>query len=365
MLSPGGVASLETQFRRWSLERELSGTILMTQAGSTVLERCYGLADRAAGIPITPETRFGLASVTKLFTAVAVANCVSAGLLRFDDAVADLLPTQRRPTTLRRDVTVHHLLTHTSGIADYAEEDEDSPGYLDDYGALWDERPSYRMLRPADFLPLFGDRPPYRPPGQRWQYSNAGYVLLGLVIEEVSGQPYVDFVQERVFDQAGMSSSGFFRLDEARPNIAIGYLPRSSPDAPSRSNIYRVPVIGGADGGAFSTTGDLDRFLHRIADGTLLGAMQDVVLARHADAAGGFHSGYGFLHYPDGRFGHGGGDPGVEVLLQRFPDQEVNLVVLCNMQGVAGDVRDAVVEAWRGPPSEALGRRFAAHEESR
>jgi CubicO group peptidase (beta-lactamase class C family) len=349
MLSPAAEASLDSQLDRWSRERDLSGAILMTHAGSTVLERCYGLADRAAGIPITQETRFGLASVTKMFTAVAIAECVSAALLRFDDAVVDVLPAQRRPATLRGDVTVHHLLTHSSGIADYAEEDPESPGYVEDYGALWDERPSYRMLRPADFLPLFGNRPPYRPPGQRRQYSNAGYVLLGLVIEEVSGQPYADFVQERVFDRAEMSSSGFFRLDEARPKVAIGYLPRPSPDSPWRSNIYRVPVIGGGDGGAFSTTGDLDRFLHRLTDKTLLGPMTDVVLARHFEAGDGFHSGYGFLHYPDGRYGHGGSDPGVEVLLHRFPDDDVNFVVLCNMEGLAGEVRDAVLEAWRRP----------------
>ena len=347
MLSANDVTALDTQLERWSRERDYSGTVLLTQAGSTIFERCYGLADRAAGIPITAETRFALASVTKLFTAVAIADCVSAGLLRFDDAVADLLPAGRRPATLRHDVTVHHLLTHTSGIADYCEEDEDSPGYLEDYGALFDVLPSYSMLRPADFLPLFGDRPPYRPPGQKWQYSNAGYVVLGLVIEDVSGQPYTDFVQKRVFDRAGMTSSGFFRLDEARPDVAIGYLPRPSPDAPWRSNIYRTPVIGGADGGAFSTSGDLDLFLHRIADGTLLGEMQDVVLARHADAGGGFHSGYGFLHHPDGRYGHEGGDPGVEAFLERFPEDDVNLVVLCNMEGASDDVRDALVEAWR------------------
>ena len=127
MLSADAAAALDAQLDRWTGERDFSGTVLLTQAGSTVFERCYGLADRAAGIPITPKTRFGLASVTKLFTAVAIADCVSAGLLRFDDAVADLLPAERRPTTLRPDVTVHHLLTHTSGIADYSEEDEDSP----------------------------------------------------------------------------------------------------------------------------------------------------------------------------------------------------------------------------------------------
>lgn len=338
---------LDRQLHTWVRERDLSGGVLLTQAGSTLFEGSYGLADRSAAVPVMPRTRFGLASVTKMFTAVAVADLVNAGRLRFEDPVIDVLPPERRPSTLRSDVTVHHLLTHTSGIADYAEEDEDSSAYLADYGALWDDRPTYRMLRPADFLPLFGDSAPYRGPGERWQYSNAGFVVLGLVVEEVTGRPYTEVVQERVFDRAGMTASGFFRLDEARSDVAVGYLPREAPDALWRSNIYRLPVIGGPDGGAFSTTGDLDHFLHRYADGTLLGSAQDVVLARHIDAGDGFHSGYGVMHYPDGRYGHGGGDPGVEVLVQRFPAEDANLVVLCNGEGLAGEVRDAVLEAWR------------------
>ena len=132
--------------------------------------------------------------------------------------------------------------------------------------------PSYSIERPADFLPLFGDLPPYRQPGTEYQYCNAGYIVLALVIEELTGRPFTEVVQERVFDRAGMPASGFFRLDEALPDVAVGYLPRSGPDAPWRSNIYRVPMIGGGDGGALSTARDLDRFLHVFADGTLLGS---------------------------------------------------------------------------------------------
>jgi CubicO group peptidase (beta-lactamase class C family) len=261
----------------------------------------------------------------------------------------DVLPTDRRPSTLLPEVTVHHLLTHTSGIADYAEEDEDTPNYLDDYGDLWDDRPTYRMLRPADFLPLFGDLPPYRPPGQQYQYSNAGFIVLGLVIEQLAGRPYTEVVQERVFDRAGMAASGFFRLDDAVPDVAIGYLPRESGETLWRSNVFRIPVMGGADGGAFSTPSDLDRFLRRYGDGTLLGAVQEDVLAKHVDVGEGFLAGYGVLHYPDGRYGHGGGDPGVEVLIHRWPDEDVNLVVLCNTEGgLAGEVRDLLIDAWRG-----------------
>ncbi|HET7735506.1 MAG TPA: serine hydrolase domain-containing protein [Nocardioidaceae bacterium] len=353
MLPPETSRELDELFTRWADERDLSGRVLLTTSGETVFEGSYGPADRSSGVRVAAGTRFGLASVTKMFTAVAVADLVAAGRLGFDTRVADVLAAERRPATLSEEVTVHHLLCHTSGIADYCEEDEDSPAYLEDYGSLWDLRPSYSMLRPLDFLPLFGDLPPYRAPGTAWQYSNAGYVVLGLVAEEVTGQPYVDVVQERVFDRAGMTASGFFRLDEAVPEVAVGYLPRESAESPWRSNIYRVPVIGGADGGAFSTSADLDRFLTAYSAGTLLGAVQDVVLDRHAEAGDGFASGYGVFHYPDGRYGHGGGDPGVEALVHRFPDDDANLVVLCNMEGLAGEVRDAVMKAWRGAESGA------------
>src|SRR6185436_3241962 len=144
-------------------------------------EGCYGLANRADAIPVRGRTRFGLASVTKMFTAVTVLDAVRRGLAGLDTPVVDILPPARRPATLLPDVTMHHLLTHTAGIAYYAEEDAEHPAALADYADLWLDRPCYRMRQPADFLPMFGDLPPYRPPGQRFQYCNAGYVLLGLV----------------------------------------------------------------------------------------------------------------------------------------------------------------------------------------
>ena len=340
-------SSLEELLRGWERDRDLSGTVLMTRAGEPVFEGCYGSANRSTGTPITPATRFGLASITKMFTAVAIIDLVASGALGFDDPVESVLPPERRPSTLLPTVTIHHLLCHTSGIADYSEEDEDYPGYVEDYGSLWVRVPSYSMERPADYLALFADLPPYDPPGTH-HYSNAGYVLLGLVIEELTGRPFTEVVQDRVFDRAGMTASGFFRLDDAVPDVAVGYLPRSAPDAPWRSNIYRTPVIGGADGGAFSTARDLDRFLRAYDDGTLLGEHRDLVLAPHADAGDGYHEGYGVHLYPDGRFGHGGWDPGVMVVANRWSEEDVDVVVLCNMEDLASEVRDEVVRAWRG-----------------
>lgn len=330
---------------RSASERGLSGSFLLTAGGETVFEHCCGYGDRAASTVISPATRFALASLTKMFTAVTVTDLVASGELAFDAPLVDVLPVGRRPSTLLPEVTVHHLLCHTSGIADYFEEDEDSPQHMEDYGSLWDELPSYRMQRPIDFLPLFADKAPYRPPGMSYQYSNAGYIALGLVVEQVTGRPFIDAVQRHVFDRAGMDHSGFFRFDEPVPEVAIGYLRETTLDAPWRSNIYQVPVVGGADGGAHCTAGDVDRFLNAYSDGTLLGDLQDTVLAPHADVGGGFSYGYGVLRYPDGRYGHGGGDPGVEVLAHRWPGDDVNLVVLCNMEDLAGEVRDHMITA--------------------
>lgn len=347
MASQAAFDQLETTLDTWSRDRDLSGAVLLTHRGATVFEGYYGLADRAAGLPVTPRTRFGLASVTKMYTAVTVAGLVADGRLDFDQRLVDVLPAAHRPSTLHEGVTVQHLLTHTSGIADYAEEDDESPLYMEDYGALWNDRPVYRMLRPLDFLPMFGDLPAYRPPGERWQYSNAGFILLGIVIEEVTGRAYTDEVTERVFTRAGMSGSGFFRLDEAVPDVAVGYRPRKSDEAPWRSNIYEIPVVGGPDGGAFSTTHDLDAFLTALTDGTLLGDLQDTVLTRYVDIGEGYAMGYGVFFRPNGSIGHGGGDPGVETYASRFRDEDLNAVVLCNMEDCVGDVNDLLLEAWR------------------
>jgi CubicO group peptidase (beta-lactamase class C family) len=341
--------ALAAELTSWGATRDLSGTMLLTRAGERVFEVCVGAADRGSGTPVSPATRFGIASVTKMFTACAVVSLVRDGLVDFTTPVVDVLRADRRPRTLRPDVTVHHLLCHTSGIADYFEEDEDSPAYLPDYADLWRERPSYTVTRPADFLPMFGDLPPYRPPGECFQYSNAAYLVLGILLEELTGLPFTDVVQQRVFDPAGMTSSGFFRFDEPVRDVAVGYW-RAGPESPWRSNIYSVPVIGGADGGAFCTARDLDTFLRAYADGTLLAPFTDLVLTRHADRGDGWGEGYGVHLYPDGRIGHGGGDPGVEALLHRWPGDDVHLAVLLNTEaGLASEVRDAMVAAWRGP----------------
>jgi CubicO group peptidase (beta-lactamase class C family) len=323
-----------------------SGSVLVSRGDETLLEFCGGLADRASGTRIHPGTRFGLASLSKPFTAAAVLSCVRDGLVRVTDRVVDVLPAQRRPRSMPDAVTVHDLLSHTSGLGDYAEEDEELPGYVADYGALWRDLPAYRMERPDDFLPLYDDAAPVAAPGTEFHYCNAGYVLLGAVLEELTGEQFVPAVTERVLRPAGMASSGYFRSDEPVPDVALGYLPRSGPDDPWRSNVFSVPVIGGGDGGAHATPRDIDRFFRSIASGGLLGdELSAAMRSRHAVVDEETWLGYGLFVLGDGTFSHGGGDPGVETGARYLPEQDRTMVILCNGEGMLDPAWDLVESA--------------------
>jgi D-alanyl-D-alanine carboxypeptidase len=326
-------------------EQGFSGIVRVTQGEQVLLEFCGGLADRATGTAIHPGTRFELASLSKPFTAAAVLSCVRDGLVAVGDRVVDVLPAERRPRTLDPAVTVHHLLTHTSGIGDYAEEDEDTAHYVADYGSLWQDRPVYRMERPDDFLPLYTDLSPIFAPGAAFHYSNGGYVLLGAVLEEVTGAPFAAAVRDRVFGPAGMGDSAYLRSDEPDPDVAVGYLPRKG-DEPWRSNIFSVPVIGGGDGGGHSTAADVDRFLRAVSSGSLLGPETTaLMLEPHAAVGDGWHMGYGLFLGPGGSIGHGGGDPGVETGARYLRASDVARVVLCNVEGALDPAWDVLEEA--------------------
>ena len=320
----------------------VSGTVLLAEAGVPIVQHCLGLADRANNTPVTATTRFQTASVTKMLTAAAVLDQVAQGRVAVQTPVVDVVPPDRRPRDLAADVTVHHLLCHSSGIADYFEEDESLPNAGTDYAALWHDLPPSRAERPADFLPLYGDLPAYCPPGETYRYSNAGYVLLGELLEQLTGQTCTDVIEERVLRRAGMADSGFDRSDEPRAGSAVHYLPSG------RTNVHSVPVVGGGDGGCVCTASDLVRFCRALADGTLLGDLTALAAQRHAAIAGDWSFGYGLMIYPDGRWGHGGGDPGVSAAVNHWPDRDLTVVALCNVEETeerdpAFELRNAVL----------------------
>ncbi len=231
---------------------DFSGVVLLRRGDDTVFEGAYGLASPRWGVPNAMDTRFDTASITKLFTSVAVLQLVGRGKLDLDTSIhayADL-----SGTTISPEITLRHLLTHTSGIADDADEEAG-----EDYAELWVDKPSYSVMTTRDFLPQFAHKEPLASPGEQCRYCNVGYVLAGLAVEHASGQSYRDYVVDEIFTKAGMVSSGFFDRRDAEPNVAEGF----DPDEDGRlvQNIFKYPPIGSPDGGAHVTAGDLIRFI--------------------------------------------------------------------------------------------------------
>lgn len=313
------------------------GVALVARDDEDPICRSWGLANRADAVPVTRATRFGVASVSKMFTAVAIGRVVDCGSVAFATRAAEILSEP----WLDPAITLHHLLSHTSGLANYFDEQSG-------YERVWEQRPSYRYRRPADFVPLFSGLPPVARPGERFEYCDAGFVLLALVVEAVTGLSFVDAVAREVLAPAGMADSGYFALDEPRPRVAVGYAPAVG--GGWRSNVYAIPVVGGGDGGAFASADDLVRFFAALEGDRLLApATRDALTSAHVRSDAGWRYGYGFFVDGEGdalRYGHTGEDPGTSAMAFRWPEQHTTAVLLTNAtEGVAPlwpAIRDAV-----------------------
>jgi CubicO group peptidase (beta-lactamase class C family) len=311
-----------------------SGAILVAKDGKPIYKTAQGFASKAYNYPNRIDTKFNLASIGKNFTAVAILQLAEQGKLSFTDTVGKLLPDYPNKE-VRERITVHHLLSHTSGLGElYSEK------YVSRKGAL-------RQVR--DYFSLFADDP--KPisfePGARWQYSNVGYILLGAIIEKVSGENFFDYVRNHIFKPAGMINTDYYEADRDTPNLATGYtnfidLGDNNYDfrlGERRNGSLMATVKGNPQGGAFSTTEDLLRYSlalnsHKLLSAKSFDLMTGVkVQARKIDA-GDTYWGYGFeLENIDGQrvIGHTGGDFGISCAIRMYPDSgRYTIIVLSN-----------------------------------
>mgnify|MGYP002713007251 CR=1 FL=1 len=244
---------------------EFSGTVLLTKNGEELFAGAYGFANRPWQVRNTIDTRYETASLTKLIASVAVLQLIDKGQLRLDTAVIPLLGYD---TPISDDVTVFHLLTHSSGIADDAEEEAG-----EDYADLWKTKPNYAVTELVDFLPNFIHKTPNFPPGTGVRYNNVGFVLLGLVLEKITGMRFRDYVQTHIFDAIGMTRSGFFHMADVHPEVAESYTAVTDEnDTPIgwQRAIYMRPPIGSPDGGVYTTAPDMTKFMDALRNGKLL-----------------------------------------------------------------------------------------------
>ena len=334
--------AVDRRIRRAVEQRDFSGVVHLRRGAEVLCARAYGAAQRAEGILNRVDTRFGIASGTKSFTAVAVIRLIERGRLGLESRLRDLLGSAVAP--LDRRVTVGQLLTHSSGVADYA--DENVPGF--DYESLWRERPVYRMRTLGDWMPLLQGGMKFAP-GERFEYCNSGYILLGLVIETVAGEDFCTHVQREVFDPAGMRASGFFEADRLPAGTALGYIPLPE-EGGHRTNVFSIPARGGPDGGAYATAPDLARFIDALRSHHLAGeGMTRELLRPHIriDETGrGYGYGFWFGRTAQGgvRMSMIGSDPGAECSSSFYPERDLQLTLLTNLDGGLGDLRGEIEE---------------------
>lgn len=323
-------AEIEEQNRKQSY----SGVISIFHQGKAVFNHAYGLANRSEQIPNRLNTLFGIASGGKIFTATAVGLLVQAGKLSFDQPVIEFLAEEM--PNLSEKVLVRHLLSHTSGVPDYFDE-----SVMDDYEAFWLDKPVYTMVSARDFLPFMADQPMQFEPGAQFVYNNGAFVLAGLLVEKVSGQIFQKFVEENVFGPAWMRSSGYYRTDQLPEHTASGYITEGEN---WRSNIFAIPVIGHGDGGAYTTTADMNRFWmtlfgKRFFKEDILTEMLTPQIKVSEDGV--FHYGLGcwINDLKESRFYYVmGEDPGVEFYSGYYPDFDLQITLTANQNGPLWDM---------------------------
>ncbi|MBH0229775.1 serine hydrolase domain-containing protein [Halobacillus yeomjeoni] len=327
-----------------TIENEgFSGSIVVKVGSETRLAQANGDADRANGRRNGIETRFGIASGSKLFTAVAIAKLVEEGSLSFETPIKDIFGDEF--PNFHKDLTVHHLLTHTSGIPDYFDE-----AVMDNYEDLWKEIPMYQIRKTEDFFPLFKDKAMMFHPGEKFHYNNAGYIMLGYIVEKLSGMSIQQFIQEQIFIPAGMMDSGYFRLDQLPERCAWGHIQLD--DGRWKTNMYSVPVIGGADGGAFVTGPDMVKFWEAFMENALFSEeVTGQMLNPFVSVKEGVQYGYGiWINSKDNKVSKYhvmGYDPGVSFHSAYYPETNGIAVILSNQCSGAFSITKAIEESER------------------
>lgn len=312
---------------------EFSGVALVWRDRAPTFQYSGGLAHRGHQVPITHDTRFGVASVTKMVTAAAALRLVDRGDLRLDQPVLEILPPEHRTKAMTPAHTLHHLLSHTSGLPNYH---DDAAQTWDSFVGALDRIPGSKAVRPADLVPLFADLPAVRAPGEKYEYSDSNFILAGLVIEAATGRSFYDVATEEVLGPAGMADSAFEELDQDPPRYATGYLHGDGPPDTWRSNVFSLTAKGMPDGGMITTAQDLARLIDALLGGTLVSPpLLAAMMTPHAPPSDDLEQyGYGLeLVMENGTvtiIGHGGADPGVSTVVAHHLAAATTIVVLCN-----------------------------------
>jgi CubicO group peptidase (beta-lactamase class C family) len=306
-----------------------SGSLLVGRGDKVLLTMAGGEASKRFHVANNINTKLNLGSMNKMFTATSIMQLVEKGKLSLDDPISKYVDESWLDKEISSKITIHHLLSHTSGLGSY---------FNDSF--MKGSRALFRDLN--DFKPLVKDEKPAFEPGTGYQYSNTGMLLLGVVIENVTGKSYFDYVRENIFEPAGMVHSDSYEMDYPVENLAIGYSRDSKSPYGWQNNLYKHVIKGGPAGGGFSTVHDLHRFAMAMKAGKLVSSES---LDKMWKIHGGRNYGYGFVieNGPNGKVvGHSGGFPGINSELKIYLDKDYIVAVMSNYDGAATAVAQEI-----------------------
>lgn len=311
-------------------ERDVfSGTVLIAKGEDVLYSYACGEASKRFHVPNNIDTKFNLGSMNKMFTSTSIVQLAEKGKLSFQDPISKYVDESWLPEEITSKVTIHHLLTHTSGLGSYFNET-----------FMNGSRARFRALE--DFKPLVKDEKLAFEPGKRFRYSNTGMFFLGVVIESVTGQSYFDYIRENIYKPAGMTNSDSYEMDIPVENLAIGYYRDQNSSNGWKNNYYLHVIKGGPAGGGFSTVIDLHRFGRALLTGKLVSSESLEIIWK--DYSGEFY-GYGFK-LDDGPLGkvvgHSGGFPGINANLDIFVDAGYISAVMTNYDRAATPVASKI-----------------------
>lgn len=305
----------ERHLEQLSKADEFSGVVMIAKNGQPIWQGAYGLANKTHNVPNKLDTKFNLGSINKFFTRTAILQLVEAGKLSLDDTLGKHLPNYPNQQAAAK-VTINHLLTMQSGIGDF-------------FGPKFDATPKDRIRTINDYMQLFADAPLAFEPGTSRRYSNGGYIVLGAIIEKLTGQSYYDYVRERIYKPAGMTNTDAYEVDDNVPNRATGYTRRSGRGGNERlNNVYTAPARGSSAGGGYSTAEDLLKFALALEQGKLLNAAHSRQLL--------------------GNLGIAGGAPGINAILEGGHPGGYTIAVLSNYDPPSAEDVATKIRGWLG-----------------
>ncbi|MFX1251400.1 MAG: serine hydrolase domain-containing protein [Promethearchaeota archaeon] len=324
LLYEEAVVRLDKIFDELKEKKIFSGNIGITINDEPIFKRSLGEADMRYHVPNNMDTKFNLGSMNKIFTAIAILQLYERKKLDLLDTVDKFLPDFPNGDK----ISIHHLLSHTSGLGSF-------------WNSKFEER--FKRIRSIDdYMDLFIEESLLFQPGERFEYSNAGFIVLGKIIEVITGTSYDEYVQKHIHDVAGMQNTYCYEIDHIVPNLAMGYT--HTPDDDSFyldqyiNNFLIVPVKGSSAGGGYSTIDDLIAFAKALKKGDLL-SERSIEIMREPHTVNGIQPlrsedyGYGCQTGIIGKhsfYGHGGGANGVATMLMIFPKINVIVAILTN-----------------------------------